>query len=595
MSSFEFKPDSQQQVPEMVPPQGRIGPFTVGVILSFVVLVGIWLGWEPAEKVYRSWRARRTAAEVRQAVAIQDWSGAYRLLGEARRRDPEDVEVISATIEFLKATKSDPAGLAQQLKMLETHRPLNDEEMLLLGRSFITIGKADEARKIHDKLPLSAGSGPAGLQLFSEILAAEGHTKEARIVDSRAAAGGQAANDPQAALKMSMQEKGSSFPEMRQKAHAQLWETAERTDGVALDAISALAADKTLLPAEAEKLLAVVEKHPLATLTSRLQVVSALARIQPDQAVVIYRKEVERFQQEGSGKLEEIAVWLMRERQHDMIFRLVPVKLALKSRELYPILMQTMGQAGRWNELRDLLHMPNPPVPKSLVDLALADVEARLQPDMRESRRLLEGTVKAAMTEGSLPTLQAAAELASKLNLADIAANAYLQAGFRAASGATMEDAVRCLQKSVEAALVAKNTPILLNASRRLQELSPGSAAFADRLAYLRLILGVEMETVNLSSKAEEPNLRAMFTIAIERVPPSLLQALAAYRLGDLEAVKKHLVALPDASSLPAGQRAVAAGLLALAGKPDRAFQIAEKVPDALLLSEELAFLNHAR
>lgn len=595
MSSFEFKPDSQQQVPQIAPPQGQIGPFTVGVILSFVLLVGIWLGWDPAAKVYRSWRARRAAAEVHQAIANEDWPGAYRLLGEARRRDPDDVEVISAIIEFLKATKSDPAGLAQQMRMLEKHRPLNDEETLLLGRSLITVGKADEARKLHDKLPLSAADRPAGLQLLSDILAAEGHSKEARMVKSRAAAGGLAANDPQAALKKSLEDKGSSFPEVRQKARAQLWETAERTDAVALEAISALAADPSLLPAEADNLLEVVEKHPLATLATRLQVVSAFARSQPDQAQAIYKKEVERFQREGAGKLEEIAFWLMKERQHDMIFRLVPVKLALKSRELYPILMQTMSQAGRWNELRDLLTMPNPPVPQSLVDLALAEVEARFQPDLREARRLLEGTVKAAATEGNLPTLQTAAELAAKLNLPEIAADAYLQAGMKAATGATTEEAVRWLQNCAEAALMAKNTAILLEASRKLQELSPASAVFADRLAYLRLILGVEMETVNLASKLEENSVRAMFTIAIERVPPSLLQALAAYRLGDLEAVKTHLASLPDASSLPAGQRAVAAGLLALAGRPDRAFQIAEKVPDALLLSEELAFLKHAR
>lgn len=415
------------------------------------------------------------------------------------------------------------------------------------------------------------------------------------MVKSRAAAGGLAANDPQAALKKSMEDKGSSFPEVRQKARAQLWEIAERTDAVALEAISALAADPSFLPAEADNLLEVVEKHPLATLATRLQVVSAFARSQPDQAQAIYKKEVERFQREGAGKLEEIAFWLMKERQHDMIFRLVPVKLALKSRELYPILMQTMSQAGRWNELRDLLTMPNAPVPQSLVDLALAEVEARFQPDLREARRLLEGTVKAAATEGNLPTLQTAAELAAKLNLPEIAADAYLQAGMKAATGATTEEAVRWLQNCAEAALMAKNTAILLEASRKLQELSPASAVFADRLAYLRLILGVEMETVNLASKLEENSVRAMFTIAIERVPPSLLQALAAYRLGDPEAVKTHLASLPDASSLPAGQRAVTAGLLALAGRPDRAFQIAEKVPDALLLSEELAFLKHAR
>ncbi len=599
MSSFEFKPETQQQMPEMEAPRERIGPFTVGVVLASVVLAAVWAGWGPVTKGYRSWKGQRTAAEVNNAIAAEDWTGAYRLLAEARRRDPESEAVISATIEFLKATKSDPAGLAQQLKMLEKHRPLNDEELLLLGRSLITTGRADEARKIHDQLPLSVGSRPAGLQLLAEVLAAEGHAREARIVDERATAGALATNDPQAVLKQSLQEKNSRFPEMRQKADAQLWESAVRVDAVALDAINALAADPALGVGEAERLLAMVEKHPLSTLNTRLNVISAMARLKPEQAAGIYQKEVERFQSEGSGKLEDIAVWLMKERQHDMIFHLVPAKLALKSRELYPILMQTMGQAGRWDELRDLLSMPNPPVPQSLVDLALAEVQARFQPDMRESRRLLEGTVRAAAAEGSLPTLQTAAELATKLNLPDIAANAYLKAGMKAgmkaASGATMEEAVRCLQKSVESSLRAKNTGILLDASRKLQELSPGSAAFADRLAYLRLILGVEMETVSLSTEAEKPNLRSMFTVAVERVPSSLLRALAAYRMGDLPSVKDHLASLPDASALPAGQRAVAAGLLALAGKPDRAFQIAEKVPDALLLSEELAFLNHAR
>lgn len=595
MSSFEFQPDGQQQVPERMPLQAQIGPFTVGVILSFVVLVGIWLGWDPAAKVYRSWRARRAVADVHQSIAAQDWPGAYRQLGEARKLDPEDVEVISAMIEFLKVTKSDPAGLVQQLRVLEKHRPLNDDEMLLLGRSLITIGKADEARKIHGTLPQPVRERPAGLQLLSEVLAAEGHSREAQVVGRQAAASGVAANDPQAALTVSLQDKSSSFPEMRQKARAQLWETAGRPDAVALEAIGALSADKSLLAEEADELLEIAERHPLATLATRLQVISALARIQPAQAETIYQREVERFQREGSGRLEEIAFWLMKERQHDMIFRLVPVKLALKSRELYPILMQTMGQARRWNELRDLLTRPNPPVAQSLVDLALAEVEARFQPDLRESRRLIEGTVKAAATEGSLPTLQTAAELAAKLNLPDIAASAYLQAGVKAATGATTEEALRWLQNSAESALMAKNTAILLEASRKLRELSPGSTVFADRLAYLRLILGVEMETVTLSSQTDESSVRAMVTVAMERVPAALLGALAAYRLGDLESVKTHLGALPDPSSLPAGQRAVAAGLLALAGRPDRAFQIAEKVPDALLLREELAFLNHAR
>lgn len=575
-------------------PRGQIGPFTIGVVLSLLILTGITLGWDPASKAVRSWRAERSAREARAAIDAEDWPNAYRHLAEARRRDGDHEAVITATIEFLKVTRSDPGGLAQQLTLLEKHRPLTDEETLLLGRSLITTGKAAEARKIHSRLPPALSTRPAGLQLLAEILAAEGHVKEARQMDARATAGAMATHEPQAVLKQSLQEQGSAFPEIRQQAHLRLWEAAARTDALALKALSALARSRALTPAEAHRLLALVEQHPLATLSSRLEVVSALARVHPERAAALYEGEVERFQKDGGGRLEEIAVWLMRQRQEALVFRLVPVKLALKSRELYPILMQTMSQAGRWNELRDLLTLPSPPVPRSLVDLAMADVQSRLQPDLRESRRLLEGTVKAALTEGSLSTLRTAAELAEKLNLPDIAATAHLQAGLKAAATSQVEDAMRSLQKSLESALLAKDTDILLEVSRKLLDLSPGSKVYADRLAYLRLILGVEMETVSLPA-ADAPAPQSAFVVAIERVPPALLQALAAHRLGDLEAVKKHLGALTNASTLPAGQRAVAAGLLALAGRPDRAWEIAEKVPDTLLLNEERAFLQRAR
>jgi hypothetical protein len=58
--------------------------------------------------------------------------------------------------------------------------------------------------------------------------------------------------------------------------------------------------------------------------------------------------------------------------------------------------------------------------------------------------------------------------------------------------------------------------------------------------------------------------------------------------------MQQHLAQLNGSTSLPAGPRAVAAGLLSLGGKPDRAFQLAEKIPGALLLDEEMAFLKRA-
>jgi len=83
-------------------------------------------------------------------------------------------------------------------------------------------------------------------------------------------------------------------------------------------------------------------------------------------------------------------------------------------------------------------------------------------------------------------------------------------------------------------------------------------------------------------------------TITLERIPPQLLLALADYRLGNHAAIQQHLADLKNTDKLEAGPRAVIAGLLSLVGKSDRAYQMAEKIPTALLLDEELSFLKRA-
>ncbi len=266
----------------------------------------------------------------------------------------------------------------------------------------------------------------------------------------------------------------------------------------------------------------------------------------------------------------------------------------MQSRELYPILVQALAQAKQWEQLQQVLKLQRPPVPRSLLDLAMAEVQSHLQPDMRESRRLLQGTVENATQAGDAATLQTAAQLAEKLDLADIACVAYKAAGIQAAENNASEAALQNLQKSEELALLAKDTRTLLEVSRRLHALSPSSAIFADRFMYLRLILGVEMETVDVNSLVSQHELNAAFSITLERIPPHLLLALSAYRLGDHAAMQQHLAALNNAEALSAGPRAVAAGLLSLSGKPGRAYQMAEKIHGTLLLDEELMFLKRA-
>lgn len=590
--AFQFDSNSQQQLPRQTPPKERIGKFSVLILSAFGLLVLVLFAWRPVADAASAALARRNAKEARAALEAKDWPRAYEELAKARQRAPQDVEVLTAMVAFLKATGSDAGGLAQHLRQLAQLRPLTEEEELLLGRSLITSGKTQEARVVYEKLPLQQSTRQPGLELLSSILTAEGHTKEAAEISRRAVAQTEATPDTQ--LQAVVTDLDSHFGEVKNHAVRQLWQLAELSNQTGLDAIAQLAAHPSVTLPQASHLLEMTEQHPLKNLPARLQVISALVRLQPEQRNQLADAEIRRFATHKNGTREEMAYWLMRENFNDQVFALVPKDLAVQSRELYPILVQALAQAKRWDQLQEVLKLPRPPVPKSLLDLAMAEVQSHLQPDMREARRLLQGTVENATQAGDAATLGRAAQLAEKLDLADIACLAYKAAGFQAATGNASEAALQNLQKSEELALRAKDTRTLLEVTRRLHELSPSSAVFADRFVYLRLILGVEMETVDLHSLMSQNELNAAFTITLERIPPHLLLALSAYRLGDQAAMQQHLAELKNAETLSAGPRAVAAGLLSLGGKPDRAYQIAEKIHGTLLLDEEMMFLKRA-
>ncbi len=592
--AFQFDSDSQKKIPDMMLPRKRIGKFSWLVLGAFGLLIVSLIAWHPVTTAVRAGLARRNAKEAVAATAAKDWMKAHQALMLARQRAPEDEEVILAMVTFLKATGSDPGGLAQHLQRLKLKRALTAEEELMLGRALISSGKTKDAREVYEKLPLQQSTQQPGLELLSSILNAEGHTKEAAEISHRAVVVSKAEATPEMNFQAAMTDMGSHFVEVQNQAQKQLWQLAELGTQTGMDAILQLTLSRALTVPQAKRLLEMEEEHPLQSLGMRLMVVSAQMRLQPELRTQLAKAEVDRYISTKNGRLEDMAFWLMREKFNDQVLALVPRELAVQSRELYPILVQTLSQAERWEELQGILKVPNPPVSGTLLDLAMAEVLSHVQPDMRESRRILQGTVINAAQGGDLATLQIAAQLAEKLNFADVSCQAYQAAGMKAAENNASEAALKNLQKSAELALRAKDTETLLNVSRQLHVISPSSAVFADRFEYLRLVLGVELEMVDLKALTALADTKAAVMVTLERIPPQLLLALSAYRLGDREAMEKHLASLPRAEGLPPGPRAVAAGLLSLAGKPDRAFQMAEKIPGALLLDEEKVFLMRA-
>ncbi len=557
----------------------------IGCTVAILLLSAIWLSWSPAERAMKRFWGRKHASEALEAMQNQNWVLAFRSLADARRWAPQDTEVLTAVIAVLDASKADPGGLAQTLETLGSLQPLTDAQRIMLADSLISTGKTIESWTAFEKISADEKSKSAALEVLAKLLKADGHEQESRKVAQQALQAD--TESPEIMLQRAVAERLSPFAEVAERAMQELWRIAKLETAVALSAIRQLASERSLMLPQAQLLLDLVENHPHKSSPDRFAVLSALMRLQPETRDTVFTREIQRFKDKGDSKLEPLALWLAREKQYPRLMKLVPPQLALHSQELFPVIAQALAEERRWPELKTLLTSEHPPISESKLSISLALVQSHLSPGTPEVSQYLESGIRVAIRDRDAETLIDAAALADKLTLPELAMRAYL-----AIAAFDANKAVTVLQGAYEEAVILKDARMLLDISRKLHALRPTSTVYASRLMYLRLVIGEEMERVNLDQVAATS---VTPLTSSDQMPLALLRSLAAYRVADRKSMLEYLAHLPDTTTLPVGARAVAAGLLSLAGKPDRAWQIAERIPETLLLDEEVTFLKRAK
>jgi hypothetical protein len=586
--SFEFKPQNETPVEFQRPKIPLLGNFSVILIFAVVAVIGGFLAWTPAKNAIRDAWARSHAREAIASMEEDNMGHAIAELIEARNLSPEEPEVLRAIITYLKLVKGDRRELAYHLRLLATKQTLSAEQQLLHGFCLLDLGRVDEARRVYAALPPGTLETSEGLAMLARLQTAEGKntaaaatSRQSRLLDK---------DSPDARLQLAIENSRNAFPELRQQAWRELWDLCELPPPVGIAASQAILRDVRLTAEDAKRLLPIVEAHPHANLSIRLDISSALIRFFPEQREGLILHEINRFETEKNGTLIEMAAWLSTHREHARLLALIPPNLAASSRPLYTAIVKALVGQGRWQDLKKLLKERRPPVSNTLATLWLADAESHLQPDLLEARHLISFAVSSAINNGENEELELAAALASRLEMPDLSLEAY-----QGLVKTVPNRKSTFLQKIRGLATLTANSKALLDATRQLEELNPSNPAYADEHTYFRLLLGQDMETVDISALKRQPDILSTEASAEGRIPVSLLEALAAFRFKDKDAITRHVARIPAAGGMTAGQRAVLSGLLATSGKPAEAFQIAEKVPEGLLLNEELAFLKLAR
>lgn len=548
--------------------------------LLFVLGFTWWLFGEKTILWGRSLVAGHYARKAQEKIQAKDWQAAARQLAQARAILVNDPAVLRAYADFLIGTGSDNLSLLQVLRLLDAQGLMKAEERVHVVKVLTSLGRTDDARSEYEKLSEAERAMPASMEVLAHIYRAEGRHDEADILLRRALQN--SPDDPDTRLKLAILDHENTFSEVQQRAHREMWQLAARPDDVGLRALEQLILKGQVTGEEAAQLQERVAAHPHAAPWLRYAALSARLRARPQDREAMIQAEVERIRGQGVEQLTPALTWLLQEKQSELVLKLLPEEMALKSGPLLHTYLLALSEAGRWQEVGALLNSQRVlPVTQTFVHAWKARVANQQDKGVQVVRHHLEAAFSNTNGGQEEASARMTAEIAEQMGQWDLAAKFYNEI-------ATLHPLSRgpMLEKVYEAGLRNRNTETVLKAAGQLSELYPDNRIHLHRHLYLQLLAGANLETVSLAVDALPHH-------ADEPMQP-VLRALAAYRLGNAVRLREALANLPKNVEPPTGPRGVLAGLLAAAGQVSSGFQIAENIPGVLLLPEEVRFLTKA-
>jgi tetratricopeptide (TPR) repeat protein len=531
---------------------------------------------------YRDHRVEKQTTEAMELIKNERYEAASSVLQLVLRTAPDHPAVNRTVAELFVKAHNDPQTAISFLRRVINSNEGKDADRLRLGELLLQTGDLSEARKILAALPASEQTGRTGLELLAGIKRASGDVTEADSILRRALS--LEPDDVDAQLQLAIMDEAQALDQAKAGAAEAIWTIARRNDEVSLKAIAHLAKSKTLTAMQSKELRQLIDQHPKAGDRERYEVIRVFMRLNPLEHDAVIEHEIARNAGRSPDAIFDFLRWLGTEGEYERLLKIIPAETVIRDPDVYLIYVDALSAAERWKELLSLVKTRKPPVTPTTVHIILAQCYAKLQPDMAAARRELREAF-ALNSRGEIPLLLRAAGLAESLNLLDLAVQGYTLVG-----EARPVMRLQMLEKVFELQQRDKDVAGLIETVRRQNDLRPRNQLFIDRLNYLRLVSGIELEAAfdAVIGFENTPN----ETLATSVIPSALLRALAAWRFGDVERVKKEIGEVSNPQNLPAGPRAVVAGLYAITGRDVESFRMAEKIPEPLLLDSERHFLR---
>ena len=377
-------------------------------------------------------------------------------------------------------------------------------------------------------------------------------------------------------LRLATVQINSSLPSETSEGLASLWDLAEIDEPIGIQAIEALAQLDSLPPDQNDHLIERLQNHPDATGWHFVTALKKRIAANPNRRTDIILEAVAEAEGKSRENLVPIVRWLVEEKEYLQVLALVPLEEAKAYQPILENYLTALTMLGRNSDLKEIV---NDPAIEGIINrTVLSFYRAHLAFVTNEPpevfRTELITAKNAAATEHRGKMLLSIAKYAEDRGHTDIAEEAYRDA---ALNKLTERPGYEGLLRST---MANGNTEGLFRAAREAVRRWPDDQAYVERYLYSCLLIGQDIELAIF-------NAQKLLKLQPKNHTGKLVAALGYWRIGDIDTASTYLQYM-DLNKLTEGQRAVYAGIAALAGFQSEARQIVGSIAsNATMLPEE--------
>jgi len=540
------------------------------ILVILVVLVGggvlgyQWLKVRRADKFATAGDSLREAnklndAAVQYRVALQldpnnyhALSGAARLASQADR--PEAIELWQKVIEKRKSTLQDREDYAE----------------LLIKNNRLAL-----AEKILDPL-LKSNPDTRTLRLASRYSVKMG--EDAKALDFMRIASKRAPDDDATRFQLAELLAQSTDPSEQAEARKILWDLAGKSNTYKQVAVEALAAAPRLTGDEQMRLVQELADLSSKTIKDDLLAADLKLQLHPDDAAHIYKEMINRWQSGTNEDLIQLARWLNIHQQPELVLSSFPIERAFEDNQLLLTRLDAMAILQRWNDIDEVLGQTEVTLDPSVIE----SFHARTAQERNSTLDAeLHWNHAISLAEGDPFKLRFVANFAEQSHASAVALKAYEQlARFPEQADLAYRGIQRVGQKSGD--ISAQRT-----AMAKINARTPEDPNAADRLAYLNLLLGEDVDKNLVSAKKLAAQFPNRLSYRVTAALGYLRQHNAAAALAEFNAPAP----IDWKQTLPAW-RAVYAAALFGTDKTEEARKVIATIPLDRLNSQERALIE---